>query len=126
MTSPLLPLRAAILAALGGDAILAEAMGGALRLSDEPPPGAVPLYAVFGDAEARDDSVDGARRYRISLALTVFGKRGSTRTALDAAERIAALVDGAGLTLDGHALGWLRLDAMPPTVTRPPARSGPR
>ncbi|GLS46609.1 DUF3168 domain-containing protein [Methylobacterium brachythecii] len=112
MTSPLLPLRAAILAALEGDTVIAQAMGGALRLHDEPPFGAVPVYAVFGDGEARDDSVDGARRHRVSLAVTVFGKRGSTRSALDAAERIAALLDDVALTLAGHALVSLRVDAV--------------
>ncbi len=112
MTSPLLALRAAILARLGDDAGLAALMGGAVRIYDEPPAGAAPVYAIFGDGEARDDSVDGARRHRHALALVVFGKPGSTRTALDAAEHIAALLDDAALTLAGHALVTLRIDAV--------------
>jgi hypothetical protein len=54
-TSPLLALRAAILAYLAVDATLARLMGGSLRLTDEPPGGAAPVYALFGDAEIRDD-----------------------------------------------------------------------
>ncbi|MEH3118296.1 MAG: DUF3168 domain-containing protein [Methylorubrum populi] len=106
---PLLALRAGILARLAGDAGLAALMGGSLRLYDEPPRGAAPVYALFGDGEVRDDSVDGARRHRHAFALTVFAKPGSARSALDAAERIAALLDAADLALNGHALVFLRL-----------------
>lgn len=110
--SPLLALRAGILARLGGDAALAALMGGMVRLYDEPPRGATPVYALFGDGEVRDDSVQGARRHRHALALHVIAKPGSTRTALDAAERIAALLDDAALSLTGHALVLLRLGTL--------------
>ena len=112
MTSPLLALRAAILARLGGDAALTALMGGVVRLYDEPPRGASPVYAVFGDGEVRDDSVDGAQRHAHTLRLIVFGKPGSTRSALDAAERIAALLGDAALTMAGHALVSLRVAAI--------------
>lgn len=110
--SPLLAMRAGILARLRGDAALAGLMGGVVRLYDEPPRGAAPVYALFGDGEVRDDSVEGARRHRHTLALLVVAKPGSTRTALDAAERIAVLLDDAPLELDGHALILLRLAAL--------------
>jgi hypothetical protein len=45
MTSPILALRAAILAAAQGDAELASLMGGAVRIHDEPPRAAEPVYA---------------------------------------------------------------------------------
>lgn len=112
MTGPLLALRAGLLATLEGDVALAALMGGALRLYDEPPRGAAPVYAVFGDSEARDDSVQGARRHRHRLALTVFGRPGSARSALDAAERIAARLDAAPPSLDGHVLVVLRVEAI--------------
>lgn len=112
MTSPLLALRGALLARLGGDAALAALMGGTVRLYDEPPRGAPPVYAVFGDGEARDDSVDGARRHAHRLALVVHGRPGSTRGSLDAAERIAALLDDVDLALAGHALITLRVAAI--------------
>ncbi|MGX5773549.1 tail completion protein gp17 [Methylorubrum zatmanii] len=55
------------------------------------------------------DSVEGARRHRHALTLVVFAKPGSARTALDAAERMAVLLDDADLALAGHALVFLRL-----------------
>ena len=110
--NPLLALRAGILAHLTGDAALAGLMGGRVQLYDEPPPGTVPVYALFGDGEVRDDSVEGARRHRHALALSVFAKPGSTRSALDAAERIGTLLDEADLGLTGHHLVLLRLKAL--------------
>ena len=112
MTSPLLALRAAILAHLSGDAALAALMGGSVRLYDEPPRGAPPVYAVFGDGEARDDSVDGAQRHTHTLSLIVYGKPGSARSSVEAAERIAALLGDASPSLDGHALVLLRVQAI--------------
>ena len=110
--SPLLALRAGLIARLAGDAALAALMGGGVRLYDEPPSGIAPVYALFGEAEIRDDSVLGARRHRHAFALAVFAKPGSTRSALDAAERIAALLDDAPLALAGHALVFLRLRSL--------------
>lgn len=118
-TTPLLALRAAILAYLAPDAALAALMGGRLRLYDEPPRGAAPVYAVFGDAEARDDSVDGAARHTHGLALTVFARPGSARSAIAAAERIADRLADAPLALAGHALVLLRVRAV--AATRDPA-----
>ncbi len=108
-SNPLLALRAGLLARLAGDRPLAALMGGGLRVYDEPPRGAAPVYALFGQAEVRDDSVDGARRHRHAFALAVLAKPGSARSALDAAARIAALLDDAALALSGHALVFLRL-----------------
>lgn len=112
MTGPLMSLRAAILARVGGDAALAALMGGVVRLYDEPPRGAHPVYAVFGPAEARDDAVDGAQRCVHSLALIVYGRPGSARSALDAAERMGALLTEAPPTPGGHALILLRAQAI--------------
>ena len=89
----LLALRAALLARFAGDPALAALMGGAVRLHDEPPRGSVPVYALFGEAGSRDDSVDGARRAILSHALIVIARPGSARTALDAAARMAALAE---------------------------------
>lgn len=94
-------------------------MGGAVRLTEEPPHGAVPVYALFGDAEIRDESVDGARRHRHAVNLTVFARPGSTRSAVDVAERIADLLHDAPLSLSGHAL--VRLDLTAIAVRRDPA-----
>ena len=107
--SPLLAMRAAILARLAADAALARLMGGSLRLHDEPPRGSLPVYAMFGDAEIRDASVDGAERHAHTLALVVFAKPGSSRTALDAAARMASLLTCPYLALAGHALVTCRV-----------------
>ena len=116
--SPLLAMRAAILARLSADPALARLMGGSLRLHDEPPRGSLPVYAMFGDAEIRDASVDGAERQAHTLALVVFAKPGSSRTALDAAARMAALLTGTDLVLTGHALVTCRVLAL--AATRDP------
>jgi hypothetical protein len=112
MTSPILALRAAILARLQSDADLAALMGGAVRLHDEPPRAAEPVYALFDDAVARDWPGDGGRGHEQEAALAIWAKPGGARTALVAAERIAALLDDAALALDGHRLVNLRVTAI--------------
>ena len=57
---PLLALRAGLIGRFAADAALAALLGGRVRLYDEPPRGTLPVYALFGDAEITDDSVDGA------------------------------------------------------------------
>ena len=110
--SPLLAFRGAVIARLGADAALAALMGGGVRLYDEPPRGALPVYALLGPAEIRDDSVDGAVRHSHSHALIVIAKPGSARTALDAAERMAELLANADLALDGHVLVTCRVRSL--------------
>ena len=116
--SPLLALRAGLIARFSGDAALAVLLGGKVRLHDEPPRGSVPVYALFGEAEIADDSVDGAERHRHSHAIAVIAKPGSVRTALDAAEHMAALLADAALPLQGCRLVTLRVRAI--RATRDP------
>jgi hypothetical protein len=71
MTSPVLALRRAILDAASADAELRSLMGGSLRLYDEPPRGAEPVYALFGDLKAEDWSTDLDRGHAQSLDLVV-------------------------------------------------------
>lgn len=111
MPGPILALRAAILARLSADAGLATLMGGALRLYDEPPRAAEPLYAVFGDAAARDWSADASAGHEHEAAIVVWAKPGSARSALDAAERMAELLHDQALALAGHRLVLLRVTA---------------
>jgi hypothetical protein len=54
VTHTILALRGAILAHVQADTMLAALMVGAVRLHDEPPRAAEPVYAVFGDTAARD------------------------------------------------------------------------
>ena len=58
MSGPILALRRAILAVADGDADLAALMGGRVRLHDEPPRAAEPVYGVFGSTTALDWSTD--------------------------------------------------------------------
>ena len=109
MTSPILALRAAILAATQGDLELANLMGGAVRVYDEPPRAAEPVYAVFGDVSARDWSTASDRGHEQDATIVVWGREGSARSALLVAERFATLLDGAALPLDGHRLVDLRV-----------------
>jgi hypothetical protein len=110
--NPLLALRAAILAILGEDAELGRLMGGHVHIHDEPPRGAAPVYALFGPAEMRDDSVDGALRHVHRLGLILFAKPGSSRGAVEAAGRAAALLHEALLSPAGHALSLLRVESL--------------
>lgn len=112
MTSPVLALRGAIIAAAETDQELKDLMGGALRLHDEPPRAAEPVYALFGDVTAADWSTGSDRGHEQDLEIIVWAERGSARTALAAAERFAALLDDASLTLDGHRLVNLRVTAL--------------
>jgi hypothetical protein len=109
VTSPILALRRAILETSSTDAELAALMKGALRLYDEPPQGAEPVYALFGDVTARDWSTDTDRGHEQDLAIVVWSERGSARTGLMAAERFAAILDDATLSLEGHRLVNLRV-----------------
>jgi hypothetical protein len=108
MTGPVLALRAAILARLSADTALATLMGGAVRLHDEAPRGAEPVYAVFGTADAKDWSSDGSRGHEQAAAVVVYAKPGSALSGVQAAERIAELLDDASLALLGHRLVALR------------------
>jgi hypothetical protein len=112
VTSPILALRAAILAACAGDATLLALMGGSLRLHGEPPRGAEGVYAMFGDAEAQDWSTGDDRGHRHEATILVYGRPGSARAALEVASRLATLIDDAPLALDDHRLVLLRVAAI--------------
>ncbi|HZH53273.1 MAG TPA: DUF3168 domain-containing protein [Microvirga sp.] len=109
MTSPVLALRRAVLAVAENDAELLALMGGTLRLHDEPPRAAAPVYAVFGDVTAQDWSTDFDRGHEQDATIVVWAERGSARTALAVAERFASILDDAALSLDGHRLVNLRV-----------------
>ena len=109
MTSPVLALRRAILDAASADAELRSLMGGSLRLYDEPPRGAEPVYALFGDVKAEDWSTDADRGHAQSVDLVIWSEKGGARTALMVADRFFAILDDAALTVEGHRLVNLRV-----------------
>ena len=112
MRSPVLALRAAILARCADDEALLDAMGGSLGLHDEPPRAAEGVYAAFGEARAKDWSTGSDQGHEQDFAIAVLSKPGGSRAALRAAERIAALLHEAPLALDGHRLVSLRVAAV--------------
>lgn len=112
MTSPILPLRAAIRAACLADAALRALMGGDPGPHDEAPRGAPPLYAVFGDAALRDRSTSSDRGHEQDVAIVLYAKAGSAASALRAADRMADLLDDGALALAGHHLVRLSVTAI--------------
>ena len=112
MTSPLLALRGAIFTHAQADPTLAALMGGTVRLYDEPPRAAEPVYAVFGDAAARDWSTGSDQGHAHEAAIVVWAQEGSVRSALDAAARLEQLLHEATLPLAGHRLVLLRVTAV--------------
>ncbi|WP_112663104.1 DUF3168 domain-containing protein [Microvirga flavescens] len=109
MMSPILALRRAILDVAESDAELSALMGGALRLFDETPRDASPVYAVFGDVKATDWSTGSDHGYEQNLSLVVWSQEGSARSGLSVAERFADILHDAPLTLEGHRLVNLRV-----------------
>lgn len=108
MSDAILPLRAAIQAALAADAGLTALIGPG-RIHDEAPRGADGVYVVHGEVEARDWSTGTERGCEQDFALTVWaGETGSSRLALEAAARIVVVLDEAMLALVGHRLANLR------------------
>src|SRR4051794_6175410 len=102
--SPVLALRVAIRAHCAGDAALAELMSVAIRLYDEPPRGAEPVYALFGPCKLTDWSTSSDRGHEQALTIVVWAAPGSAASGLRAADRLSALLDDAPLALAGHRL----------------------
>ena len=107
-TSPVLALKASILARLGGDGILRSLLGGA-RIYDKTPRGQPFPFATFGTFIASDNSTSSDRGHETRLDMLVFSRDGSTKEALLIADRIEALLHDAGLVLTGHRLVNLAL-----------------
>ncbi|MFN3689162.1 DUF3168 domain-containing protein [Salinarimonas sp.] len=104
IAGPILALRNAILSALAGDSALAGLFGGEVRLSDEPPRGSPPVYAVFGRVIAREASGTEVRGHEQRAEIAVHAKPGSAATALAIVDRMAALLDDSAPAVPGHRL----------------------
>ncbi len=109
--SALLALREAVQARLKADAPLAGLMGGEVRLHDEPPRAARDLYAVWGEASARDWSTGSGTGAQHAFSIAIWSVEGSARPALAAAARMAAILHEAALAPAGHRLVTLRAAA---------------
>ena len=111
MSSAVIALRKAILAALVADAPLLALLGAA-KIYDEAPRDALAPYVTFGDALARELSFSLFPGLEQVLVLHVWSTQGGAREALEIADRIAFLLDDAALTLDTHRLINLRFSAL--------------
>lgn len=109
--SPVLALRIAIRARCADDGALAQLMSGAIRLYDEPPRAAEPVYALFGPCELTDWSTSGDRGHEQALTILVWAASGSAASGLRAADRIATLLEDPPLALAGHRLVNLAVTA---------------
>ena len=108
MSDSILAVRAAIQARLESDPGLTALIGPA-RIHDEAPRGASGSYIVHGEVEARDWSTGSDSGCEQEFGLTVWaGESGSARLALEAAARIATVLDEATPALVGHRLVNLR------------------
>ena len=123
MTSPILALRAAILAAAQGDAELAGLMGDGVRFYDEPPRAAEPVYAVFGDVRARDWSTGSDRGHEQDASIIVWGHEGGARSALLAANgwRRSSTAPRSRSTVTASSICAFSISTRDETRTMPPA-----
>lgn len=112
MKSPVLPLRAAIVSRCAADPGLASLMGGSGAVHDEPPRGAPPLYALFGDVELRDLSTSGGSAHEQDLSIVIWAKPGSAAAAIAVADRLLELLDDAPLALSGQRLVSLSMTGL--------------
>lgn len=111
MSSPVLALRRAILAALLADGALTASLGGA-HVYDEAPPGAPAPRIALSDVQSRDWSAQNSSGAEQIVVLSVFSGARGMREALDIADRVVALLDEAPLALAGHRLIDLRFVAL--------------
>ena len=108
MSSPVTALRKAIHAALAADAALTAQLGGA-AVYDEAPREALPPYVTFGEASARDWSTATDHGLEQVVVINCWSTQRGARESLDIADRVAAVLHNAALTLTGHRLVNLRL-----------------
>lgn len=111
MTAPVLALQSAIVATLNADAALIMLLGGAKTFEHAPPATNYPWIA-FEQLNARDASVSGYVGHEHRLSLICASRQPGTKEALAIAERVAALLQDASLTLSGHRLINLAVTAV--------------
>lgn len=104
-------MRAALLASAPLTALLRGA-----NVFDELPRGFNAPYVFFGDIETRDWSVADKQAHEHFVTLLVRSNSRSRKLAQDIVAEIEAALEGASLTLAGHALVNLRMVFW--TVTR--------
>jgi hypothetical protein len=96
--SPIAALRKAMRDALLADAALLAALGGA-HVHDVAPRRAAAPWIAFGETRLRDWSSASGRGVEIVAQIDVWSTEPGSKQALTIAERVAALLDDADLTL---------------------------
>ncbi|MDB5651440.1 MAG: hypothetical protein JWL62_2960 [Hyphomicrobiales bacterium] len=104
-------LRKAVHKALVNDAGIFGMLGGA-KIFDDVPRGMQAPFITFGDTQWRDWSTSTDRGADQVFIVDVWTEYRGVRQALELAERVAAVLDGAALTIEGHRLIDLRLNAL--------------
>ena len=108
MSSSALALQTAMHERLLAHAPLLALLGGG-HVFDEVPRGEQEPYVAFAGIETRDWSVQDQKAHEHFITLDVKTKSRSRKLAQDIASEIETALDGAALTLAGHALVNLRL-----------------
>ena len=108
MSSSTLALQTAMRDALLAHAPLLALLGGG-HVFDEVPRGQQEPYVAFAAIETRDWSVQGQKAHEHLVTLEVKTKTRSRKLAQNIATEVETVLDGAALTLAGHALVNLRL-----------------
>lgn len=103
MTSPILALQSAIVAALNADATLVSLLGGAKTFEHAPPTTNYPWIA-FEQLSARDFSASVYPGHEHRCSLICVSRQPGTKEALAIAERVVEILQDAALSLDGHRL----------------------
>ena len=107
-TSPILALKAGIVARLVADASFRNLLGGS-RIFDQTPRGQPFPFTTFGTFVAKDNSTSSDRGHETTLEMRVWSRDGSTKEALLIADRMEWLLHDAALSLTGHHLVNLQL-----------------
>ena len=108
MSSSALALQIAMRDRLLAHAPLLALLGGG-HVFDEVPRGEQEPYVAFASIETRDWSVQDQKAHEHFVTIEVKTKSRSRKLAQNIATEVETVLDGVGLTLDGHVLVNLRL-----------------
>ena len=109
MAAPAAELQEAIFAALGADAALIAALGGA-RIYTEPPKHVASPYVTFGRTSVYDWSTGTEKGTEQLFTLHIWSKAKGNKEALEIMEMARWVLEDKSLPLDTHHLVNLRLE----------------
>jgi hypothetical protein len=118
MTDSSWALQQAVFATLAADGAVKDAAGDPPRLYDSVPRGAAFPYIVIGDDAESDNATATGPGSTHALTIHVWSRAAGRKEARRAVAAVRGALDGAELTLDGHALIDIRWQSS--AVTREP------